>query len=67
MSDAQHKNTIEPLSEDYSKLFDELKPVTFKYNIGTSNRLHTGFIAQEVLQATYEAGLDTKDFAAYCE
>jgi hypothetical protein len=48
-------------------VFDSLRPVTFKYNKGTSNRLHTGFIAQEVAQATKEAGLTTQEFAAYCE
>lgn len=64
-SDANRKNCIEDLSEEYSKLFDSLRPVRFKYNDGQSNRFHTGFIAQEVKQALLDAGLTTKDFAGY--
>jgi hypothetical protein len=44
-----------------------LHPVTFKYNNGTSDRFHTGFIAQEVKESVLESGLTTKDFAGYCE
>ena len=44
-------------------MFDNLKPVTYKYNDGTSDRLHTGFIAQEVNEALNIAKIDTKDFA----
>lgn len=62
-SDINKKNTISPLSNNYSILFDNLKPVTYKYNNGTSNRLHTGFIAQEVEKALYKANLSTRDFA----
>ena len=58
---------IENLSDIYSQIFDDLRPVTFKYNDGTSDRLHTGFVAQEVRDATLKVGLSTKDFAAYCE
>ncbi len=66
-SDRNKKNTIDALSSNYTLLFDQLRPVTFKYNEGTSDRLHTGFIAQEVRDAAIDAGLTTKDFAAYCE
>ena len=38
----------------------------YKYNDGTSGRLHSGFIAQEVEAALTAAGLTTKDFAAVC-
>ena len=66
-SDRNKKNTITDISDAYSQIFDDLRPVTYKYNDGTSDRLHTGFIAQEVRDATLNAGLTTKDFAAYCE
>ena len=66
-SDARLKNTITPLSTSYDSLFDNLNPVTFKYNDGQSDRLHTGFIAQEVVAAIEIAGLTTKDFAAVCQ
>ena len=66
-SDRSEKNTIEALSEKYNILFDALKPVSFKFNEGTSGRKHTGFIADEVKEAVEKAGLTTLDFAAYCE
>ena len=65
-SDAKAKNTISEITPAYEQLFDALKPVTYKYNNGTSDRLHTGFIAQDVEQAVYSAGLTTKDFAGIC-
>ena len=36
-----------------------------KYNDGTSDRYHTGFIAQEVESAQREAGLNEKDLAIF--
>ncbi len=62
-SDINKKNSITTLPEEYSVLFDNLHPVTYKYNDGTSDRLHTGFIAQEVAEALAAAGIPTKDFA----
>lgn len=66
-SDRTLKHDITPLGDDYAKLFDMLQPVKFKYNNGTSNRYHTGFIAQDVCTATENVGLTTNDFAAYVE
>lgn len=65
-SDQNLKNTITSISSSYSALFDSLRPVTFKFNNGTSDRLHTGFIAQEVDEAIYAAGLTRQDFAGLC-
>ena len=62
-SDFNKKNTINTLSDSYSILFDNLRPVTYKYNDGTSNRLHTGFIAQEVKDALDKANINSQDFA----
>jgi hypothetical protein len=62
-SDINKKNTVATISENYAILFDNLNPVTYKYNDGTSDRLHTGFIAQEVKQALDIANINTKDFA----
>jgi hypothetical protein len=62
-SDKNYKNTIHSLSDKYSTLFDSLKPSTFKFNDGTSNRFHVGFIAQEVEEAIVNADLTTQDFA----
>ena len=62
-SDINKKHEISTLSSKYSTLFDNLHPVTYKYNDGTSGRLHTGFIAQEVDEALQNANIDSKDFA----
>lgn len=64
-SDADKKNSIEELPEKYTALFDNLKPVRYKYNDGTSDRYHTGFIAQDVEQALADSGIDSKDFAGF--
>ena len=65
-SDVKIKNSIEDYSDSYEILFDNLKPRKYKYNAGTSNRVHTGFIVQEVISAIETAGLTTSDFAAVC-
>ena len=66
VSDATKKNHIEGIDERYDNLFDYLIPKRFQYNDGTSNRYHTGFIAQDVQKAIEESGLTEKDFAALC-
>ena len=66
-SDRNLKHDIESLDDKYSTLFDDLKPVRFKYNDGMSNRYHTGFIAQDVCDSVVKAELTTNDFAAYVE
>ena len=65
-SDRNIKQDIEYLPDSYSELFDSLKPVRYKFIKNTSDRYHTGFIAQDVLGAVEDAGLTSKDFAAYC-
>lgn len=61
-SDANKKNTVANIDDKYSVFFDNLVSRTFKYNDGTSDRLHTGFIAQEVKTALDCADLDTSEF-----
>jgi len=63
-SDRRIKNSIEAIPDAYETLFDNLIPKRYKYNDGTSNRYHTGFIAQEVVEAIEDAGLVLSDFAA---
>lgn len=65
-SDETKKNNIQSQADVYSRIFDRLKPVTFKYKNGTSDRTHTGLIAQDVEQAVLAEGLTTKEFAALC-
>lgn len=65
-SDRNKKNSIEAQGEEYSRIFDRLKPAIFKYNDGTSDRIHTGFIAQDVEDAVLAEGMTTQQFAAVC-
>lgn len=64
-SDKRNKEEINPLVDKYSMFFDNLLPVTFKYKDGTSDRLHTGFIAQDVRQALEKTQISTQDFAGF--
>lgn len=66
-SDKNIKHDINHDLEKYEKLYNDLMPCSYKYNNGTSNRDHTGFIAQEVKSAIEDNGLSTQDFAAYVE
>lgn len=61
-SDRNLKHDIESLSEVYRKLILNLQPVRFKYDDGSSDRYHTGFIAQVVEKTMEELGIDTQDF-----
>ena len=62
-SDKNKKNTISNIDIVYDNFFDLLLPVTYKYNDGTSDRLHTGFIAQDVSMALEESNIDSQNFA----
>ena len=64
-SDETRKNNISSPSDEYEILFDNLNPVVYKYNDGTSGRLHTGYTSQGVCSAIEKAGLTTQDFAGY--
>lgn len=64
-SDINKKNNIEVLPEAYSKFFDLLTPKRYKYNDGTSDRYHTGLIAQDVEQALVAAEINTSEFAGF--
>lgn len=64
-SDVNKKHDIQYLSEKYDTFFDNLIPRLFKYNDGTSDRFHAGFIAQEVETGIYNSSLTTQDFAGF--
>ena len=63
LSDMRIKNSIDDYIQEYDTFFDNLRPRRYKYNNGTSNRYHTGYVAQEVVEAIESAGLTTQDFA----
>lgn len=66
-SDRRKKNSIEALPGAYVEMFDKITPSRFKFNEGTSDRYHVGYIAQEVAEALTEAGLTTKDFGGFVD
>lgn len=62
-SDRNKKNTISYDLLSYDKFFDQLKPSLYKFNQGTSNRFHLGFIYQDVESALLRSDLTSQDFA----
>lgn len=65
-SDMRLKKDFKTL-EEYEKMFVDLKPISYKYITGTSDRKHIGFIAQDVKKSLDNNNLTTKDFAGYVE
>lgn len=66
-SDRRKKHSIEELPDAYVEALDKMTPVRFKYNDGTSDRYHVGFIAQDVEDALTDAGLCGKDFGGFVD
>ncbi len=64
-SDRREKKKIKPVSDKYLKLFDSLEPVTFNRKGG--DRVHIGFISQDVESALEKAGMTAEDFAGFCK
>ena len=65
-SDRNLKRNIEELDQKYIDLFDKLLPVSFMFNDSESDRVHIGFISQDVKAAMDEVGLTDLDFAGFC-
>ena len=65
-SDRNQKKNIEELGQKYIDLFDKLMPVSFMFNDTESDRVHIGFISQDVKTAMDEVGLTDLDFAGFC-
>ena len=61
ISDERLKNSFVDLDK-YENFFDNLHPIAFKYNNGSSGRYHIGFGAQSVERALSENGLDNTYF-----
>lgn len=66
-SDKRIKNSITTIDNKYEILYNNLIPSQFKYNEGTSNRIHNGFIVQDILEALKEAEISPNEFAAICQ
>ena len=71
-SDARYKKIICNISDDerYEVLFNNLKPKLYKYknfkDTDNHDRIHSGYISQEVKDAMSIAGIDNTEFAAFC-
>lgn len=65
-SDERMKKEISEQSEKYEQLFELLRPVTYRWIGEQHDRIHTGFIAQDVKKAMDEVRLDATEFAAFC-
>lgn len=64
-SDKRVKKDFTTFDERYENFFSRLQPCLYRYRYNESNRLHTGFVAQEVAEALKMSGIDTQDFAGY--
>ncbi len=64
-SDREKKTEISDALDRYDALFARLRPVCYRLKDGTSGRVHTGLIAQDVEQALAACGLTGQDFAAF--
>ena len=65
-SDRNQKKNITELDQRYIELFDKLIPVSFEFIDKESDRVHIGFISQDVKAAMDEVGLTDVEFAGYC-
>ncbi len=65
-SDERLKNSFRPLDE-FDEVFLALNPCAFRFNSGTSGRLHFGFGAGQVKEAFLSHGFTTKDFGGFVQ
>lgn len=63
VADQKAQSSVTNLSQNHSKLFDNLKPRAFQFGSNTTGPTHLGFVAQEVEQAITNAGLTANDAA----
>lgn len=64
-SDRGSKKAIEPLPDAYEKLLDKIEPQRFRYKRDEDDApYHIGYIAQDVLAALEDVGLERGDLAA---
>ena len=64
-SDRNYKKDISEMGEKQERFFDLLTPVTYKFIDNTNDRVHYGFISQDVEDAIIKSGLTTKDFSGF--
>lgn len=64
-SDKNQKKDINYDLDKYIKLFDMLKPCSFRFINGT--RIHIGYIAQDVEDAMKQLGITSLEFGGFCK
>lgn len=64
-SDANFKKDVEYGLDRFLPVFDALRPVSFKFIDGQSDRTHMGIIAQDLEETLSGLNIPTKDFAAF--
>lgn len=62
-SDRRIKKEINYDLSKYDDFFDSLQPASYKYTNNTSNRVHVGFIAQDIEQELFNNNLNRQDLA----
>ena len=65
-SDRDQKENIQEIEQKHVDLFDMLRPVSYELAGKNHDRVHIGFISQDVKAAMDELGLTDLDFAGYC-
>lgn len=66
-SDRRLKSDILEISDNFEYMFDNLIPVSYKFNDDTESKTHFGFIAQDVGAAFVANGLDARNYSLYHE
>ena len=64
-SDLTRKTDVSYDLSAYDRLFDALRPISYRLIDGTSGRRHLGLGAQDVERAMAAAGLDSAEFAGF--
>ena len=64
-SDRRLKHDIKTIDDKYIALFNVLKPIQYMMNSG--DRIHIGFISQDVEEAMQVVGLSDLEFAGFCK
>lgn len=65
-SDRNIKENVKEIDERYIEFFDKLEPVSYELIGPIHDRVHLGFISQDVKAAMDEVGLTDLDFGGYC-
>ena len=71
-SDKSQKKNIRYLgnggnARKYEELFDNMKPCLYMFNDPESDRVHSGFVSQDIEEAMEKINMPPGEFAAFCK